>query len=78
LRKGTAQGAANLITLHPVRAGAFVGTGAAIAGKDVAVGTVKGSGKIAKGIGRAFKKVFGFALTLFDGGRTGSENSLMK
>jgi hypothetical protein len=58
LAKGTAKGAANLVTLHPVRAGASVGTGAAIAGKGVAVGTTKGSGKIAKGIGRAFKKLF--------------------
>jgi hypothetical protein len=58
LAKGTGKGAANLVTLHPVRAGTSVGKGAAIAGKDMAVGTAKGSGKIAKGIGRAFKKLF--------------------
>lgn len=58
LAKGTVKGAANLVTLHPVRAGASVATGGAIAGKDLAVGTAKGSGKIAKGIGRAFKKLF--------------------
>jgi len=35
-----------------------IGTGAAPAGKDVGVGTVMGAGKRARGIGRAFKKLF--------------------
>jgi hypothetical protein len=56
--KGTAKGAADLVTLHPIDAGASVGKGAATAGKDVTVGTAKGTGKVAKGIGRAFKKLF--------------------
>lgn len=57
LAAGTAKGAGNLVTLHPVDAGVSVGRGAAAAGKDVTVGTVKGTGKIGKGIGRAFKKI---------------------
>jgi hypothetical protein len=56
--KGTAKGAADLVTLHPIDAGTSVGKGAATAGKDVTVGTAKGTGKVAKGIGRAFKKLF--------------------
>jgi hypothetical protein len=58
LAKGTAKGAADLVTLHPFQAGTSVGKGAAVAGKDVAVGTAKGTGKIARGLGQAFKKVF--------------------
>lgn len=54
---GTAKGAADLVTLHPIDAGAAVGTGAAKAGKDVTVGSVKGVGKIGKGVGRALKKI---------------------
>ena len=49
----TAKGAGDLITLHPVQAGASVGKGAVVAGKDVTVGTAKGTGKIAKGVGKA-------------------------
>ena len=56
--KGTAKGAADLVTLHPIDAGASVGKGAATAGKDVTVGAAKGTGKIGKGIGRVFKKLF--------------------
>ena len=56
--KGTAKAAADLVTLHPGEAGASVGKGAGHAGKDVTVGSVKGTGKIAKGIGRAFKHLF--------------------
>jgi len=56
--KGTAKGAADLVTLHPIDAGVSVGKGAATAGKDVTVGAAKGTGKVAKGIGRAFKKLF--------------------
>jgi hypothetical protein len=55
--KGTAKGAADLVTLHPIEAGASIGKGAATAGKDVTVGTAKGTGKISKGIGRVFKKL---------------------
>jgi hypothetical protein len=56
--KGTAKGAVDLVTLHPINAGASIGKGAATAGKDVTVGTVKGTGKITKGVGRAFKHLF--------------------
>jgi hypothetical protein len=56
--KGTAKGAADLVTLHPIDASASVGKGAATAGKDVTVGAAKGTGKVAKGIGRTFKKLF--------------------
>jgi hypothetical protein len=48
----------DLVTLHPINAATSVGKGAAVGGKDVAVGTVKGTGKIGKGIGKAFKKLF--------------------
>jgi len=58
LAKGTAKGAGDLITLHPIDAGTSVGKGAAGAGKDVGVGTAKGTGKIAKRIGKAFKHLF--------------------
>jgi hypothetical protein len=44
--------------LHPISAGASIGKGAATAGKDVTVRTVKGTGKITKGVGRAFKHLF--------------------
>jgi hypothetical protein len=47
----------DLVTLHPLSAGASVGKGAVIGGKDATVGTAKGTGKIAKGIGTAFKKL---------------------
>jgi hypothetical protein len=56
--KGTAKGAADLVTLHPINAAASVGKGAGRAGRNVGVGTVKGTGKIGKGIGKAFKKLF--------------------
>jgi hypothetical protein len=58
LAKGTGKGAADLVTLHPVNAGASIGKGAAHAGKDVTVGSVKGTGKVTKGVGRAFKHLF--------------------
>jgi hypothetical protein len=35
-----------------------VGKSTAVAGMDVTVGTVKGTGKMAKGIGKGFKKLF--------------------
>src|SRR5712691_7336468 len=45
IAKGTGKGAVDLVTLHPIDAGASIGKGAASAGKDVTVGTVKGTGK---------------------------------
>jgi hypothetical protein len=57
LGKGTAKGAADLATLHPIGAGTSVARGAASAGKNVGVGAAKGTGKIAKGIGKAFKHI---------------------
>jgi hypothetical protein len=56
--KGAGKGAADLATLHPIDAAGSVGKGAGSAGKDVGVGTVKGTGKIAKGIGRGIKHLF--------------------
>jgi hypothetical protein len=56
--KGAAKGAGDLVTLHPVDAATSVGKGAATAGKDVTVGAAKGTGKITRGIGRVFKKLF--------------------
>jgi hypothetical protein len=55
---GAAKGAVDLATLHPIDAGAAVGTGAAKAGKDVTVGSVKGVGKVGKGVGHVLKKIF--------------------
>ncbi len=57
LAKGTGKGVVDLVTLHPIDAGTAVGKGAVGAGKDVTVGTAKGTGKMVKGIGRAFKKI---------------------
>lgn len=54
---GAAKGAVDLVTLHPIDAGAAVGTGAVKAGKDAAVGSAKGVGKIGKGVGHALKKI---------------------
>jgi hypothetical protein len=54
---GVGKGALDLATLHPIDAGAAVGTGAVKAGKDVTVGSVKGAGKIGKGVGKAVKKI---------------------
>src|SRR5579863_6758992 len=54
---GAGKGAVELATLHPINAGAAVGTGAAKAGKDVTVGSAKGVGKIGKGLGHALKKI---------------------
>jgi hypothetical protein len=55
--KGTAGAAADLVTLHPIDAGASLGSGAAGAGKDVGVGSAKGTAKIGKGVGSGFKKL---------------------
>jgi hypothetical protein len=54
---GVGKGALDLATLHPIDAGAALGTGAVKAGKDVTVGSVKGVGKIGKGVGHLVKKV---------------------
>jgi hypothetical protein len=56
--KGVGKGAADLATLHPIDAAGSVGKGGAAAGKDVGVGTVKGTAKVTKGIGRAIKHIF--------------------
>ena len=56
--EGGAKAAGDLVTLHPIHAGASAGEGAAKAGKDVTVGTAKGTGKAVRGVGRAFKKLF--------------------
>jgi len=58
LAKGTGKGALDLVTLHPIDAASSLGKGAGVAGKDVTVGTVKGTAKIGKGIGKAVKKLF--------------------
>ena len=56
--KGTAKAAGDVVTLHPIGAAQSAAKGAAGAGKDVTVGTAKGTGKVVKGVGKAFKKVF--------------------
>jgi hypothetical protein len=58
LAAGAGNGALNLATLHPIDAAVSVGTGGAAAGKNVAVGTTKGTYKIAKGIGKGIKHIF--------------------
>jgi hypothetical protein len=55
---GTGKGAVDLVTLHPINAAGDIGKGGAKAGKNIGVGAVKGAGKIAKGTGKAIKKVF--------------------
>jgi len=57
LALGTVKGVGKLVTLHPVGAGVSVAKGAASAGKDVTVGTVKGTGRVGKGVGREIKKI---------------------
>lgn len=58
LAAGAGKGAADLVTLHPIDAAASVGKGGVSAGKNVTVGTTKGSAKIVKGIGRGIKHIF--------------------
>jgi hypothetical protein len=55
--KGAGKGAVDLATLHPINAATDLGVGAAKTGKNVGVGTVKGTGKILKGTGKAIKHV---------------------
>jgi hypothetical protein len=57
LALGTAKGLGQLLTLHPIGAGVSIAKGAGTAGKDVTVGTVRGTGKIGKGVGRELKKI---------------------
>jgi len=56
--KGVGKGAVDLVTLHPINAAGAVGKGAAETGKDVTVGTAKGGGKMVRGVGKLFKKIF--------------------
>ena len=56
--KGTAKGAGDVVTLHPIKGAESFTKGAAGAGKDVTVGAAKGTGKVVKGVGKAFKKLF--------------------
>jgi hypothetical protein len=56
--KGTGKAAADLATLHPIDAATDLGKGAVGVGKNVGVGTVKGTGKIIKGTGKAIKHLF--------------------
>jgi len=46
------------VTLHPVNAATDLGKGAAHTGKNIGVGTVKGTAKIFKGTGKAIKHLF--------------------
>jgi hypothetical protein len=55
--KGTAGAAGDLVTLHPIDAGVSAGKGAGKGGKDVAVGAVKGTGKVVRGVGKTVKKI---------------------
>jgi hypothetical protein len=52
---GAGKAAGDLVTLHPVHAATDLGVGAAKTGKNVGAGTVKGTGKIFKGTGKAIK-----------------------
>ena len=54
---GVGKGAVDLATLHPIDAGAAVGTGAVKGVKDVAVCSVKGAGKVVKGVCHALHKI---------------------
>jgi hypothetical protein len=56
--KGAGKTAGDLVTLHPINAATDLGKGAAGTAKNVGVGTVKGTGKILKGTGKAIKHVF--------------------
>jgi len=56
--KGSGKGALDLVTLHPINAAGDLGKGAAGLGKNVGVGTVKGTGKMLKGTGKAIKHIF--------------------
>jgi hypothetical protein len=57
LAEGTGKAAVSLATLHPIDAAGHLGTGAAVAGKDVGIGAVKGTGKMVKGTAKAIKHI---------------------
>ncbi|MGD0128075.1 MAG: hypothetical protein ABSF46_22160 [Terriglobia bacterium] len=59
LAKGTAGSVGNLAHGNVAGAGASLGKGAVGFGKNTAVGTTKGVGKIGKGLGGEFKKLDG-------------------
>jgi hypothetical protein len=56
--KGTGKGAADIVTLHPVKGVGNVGKGVGVGAKDAGVGAAKGSGKIVKGTGRGIGHLF--------------------
>jgi hypothetical protein len=56
--EGVGKGVGDAVTLHPIDAATAVGKGGAQAGKDVTVGTTKGTAKIVKGVGRGIKHLF--------------------
>lgn len=58
LAAGTGKGAVDLVTLHPINAATSVGKGGVTAGKDVVVGTTKGTAKIGKGVGKGIRHIF--------------------
>ncbi|HZU25796.1 MAG TPA: hypothetical protein VFA04_09745 [Bryobacteraceae bacterium] len=55
---GVGNGAVDLVTLHPINAGVDVGRGAASAGKDVGVGTIKGTARMTHALGRGLRHIF--------------------
>ena len=57
IAEGACKGAVDLVTLHPLNAAADLGKGGVSAGKNIGVGTAKGTGKIARGTGKAIKKL---------------------
>jgi hypothetical protein len=56
--KATGSTAVDLATLHPINAATDLGKGAVGTGKTVGVGAAKGTGKILRGTGKAFKHLF--------------------
>jgi hypothetical protein len=56
--EGVGKGVGDLVTLHPIDGAAAIGKGGVQAGKDVTVGTTKGTAKIVKGVGRGIKHLF--------------------
>ena len=52
---GTGKSAVDLVTLHPVGAATDLGKGALDTGRNVGVGTAKGTGKILRGTGKAIR-----------------------
>jgi len=56
--KGTGKGAADIVTLHPVKGVGNIGKGVGVGAKDAGVGAARGSGKIVKGTGRGVGHLF--------------------